>query len=141
MNKYYIFAVSILLSTSTFSCVCAKLGENFFDTVNQHNAKVDHGEYPVSDALTVFTGKVLSYQEAPPGVIPGSMLVEVDQLLQGKLSKKEVWIEGDTYGMQCRPAVITFPINETFVFAVNSDENQQYYISGCGTYYLQTGTV
>ena len=43
--------------------------------------------------------------------------------------------------MQCRPTVISFPINDSFVFAVNRDENKQYYISGCGNYYLQTSYV
>lgn len=142
MNLKYlilpVIIISILTSNLAMACICAKLGDNFFDTVNQHNIKVGNGEYPATEALTVFTGKVIKYEDAPLGSIPGSMLVKVNQVMQGSVTTKNILIQGDVDGMQCRPPVINFPINTNYIFAANQDENNKYYISGCGYYYLET---
>ncbi len=142
MNLKYlslpVIIISILISNLAMACICAKLGDNFFDTVNQHNIKIKNGEYPATETLTVFTGKVIKYEDAPVGNMPGSMLVKVNQVMQGSVSTKNILVYGDVDGMQCRPPIIDFQINTHYIFAVNQDENNQYYISGCGYYYLET---
>lgn len=122
----------------TWSCLCYKLGDNFFDTVSLHNAKVKSGEFPQSEVLTIVSAKVIKYRDSPQGRVPPAMLVRVDQVLQGEMTRKEIWIEGDTDGSQCRPMVVNFPLRGNYLFALNQDEKAQFYLSGCGEYALNT---
>lgn len=134
-----ILLANLILSSHTFACFCMKLGDNFFDTINQHNIKVKNNEFPITDKLTIFTGKVIKYQTMPEqGVIPPSMQVKVEHILQGDIAAKKIWIYGDEEGIQCRPPIINFHLNTHYIFAVNHDEDGTYFISICGYYYLQT---
>ena len=130
----------LILSCNRYSCLCYKLGENFFDTVSLHNAKIQSGEFPAQDTLTIISGKVIQYRQAPTNRIPPAMLVKVEHVLQGDTVNQEIWVEGDTDGSQCRPPVINFPLQSDYVFALNQDENKQFYLSGCGEYSLKTTT-
>jgi hypothetical protein len=141
MVRIISLAICSVVSIKLYACICAPIGDGFFDTVQQHNLKVARGEYPQNEALIIFSGKVLNYEASPRGQIPKSMLVEVHQLLQGEISTKEIWLDGDTDGMQCRPPVINFKIDSNYIFAINRDENQRNYISICGQYTLKTKPV
>lgn len=136
----YATILSLLLSNSAMACLCMKLGNDFFDTVNQHNTKVSNGEYPFSERLTVITAKILKYQTVPEGGLPQSMQVEVNEVIQGELNKKRLWIYGDN-GYECRPSVTQFKLDSNYILALNQDEHSNYYVSICGYYYSQTKTV
>lgn len=127
----------LCLSHLSYACICIELGTNFFDTVHQHNTKVEQGEYPPTDALTIFTGQVKEYELTTPGIIPKAMFIEVSDLIQGESIPKLIRVEGDTDGSQCRPPVIQFSINSSYIIAANQDETGQFYLSGCGHYYLK----
>lgn len=127
-----------ILFTNAYACICIKLGDDFFDTVNQHNNKVKSGEYPQTDALTIFTGRVIKYQPMPDGAIPPSMQIKIAQVIQGEVNQKTVWVDGDTNGMECRPPIITFDIGKTYIVAAQKDEKNRYYISSCGYYSQET---
>jgi hypothetical protein len=137
-RKFTATILTILLSANATACICPKLGEDFFDTVSQHNNKIKTGEYPQSDALTIVTGRVIKYQETPEGVIPPSMQVKVGQIIQGNPTTKTIWIDGDTNGYQCRPPITHFKVDAKYIFAIQQDENKKYYISGCGYYSKRT---
>ena len=138
MQNIFLFILSLLVCSISWSCVCYKLGDNFFDTVSMHNAKVNSGEIPPSEALTIVSAKVIKYRESPQGIVPPAMLVRVDHVLQGEIITQEIWVEGDTDGTQCRPMVVNFPLSENYMFALNQDEKAQFYLSGCGEYALNT---
>lgn len=140
--KKILFALTVFFyAACANACICARLGDNFFDTVNQHNSKVNTGEYPRADELTVVTGRVMAYSPAPKHIIPAAMQIKVGNVLQGKVDDKLIWVNGDEDGYQCRPAVLRFPLNTTYVFALQHDEKGQLFISGCGYYSLPTQSV
>jgi len=143
MQFYRIINIVLLTITYTgisHACICMKLGSDFFDTVSQHNTKVNNGEYPASDTLTILTGRVEKYQSSPNGTIPIAMLLKVGQIIQGSVAEKAIWVEGDTDGMQCRPPVIDYNINSNYIFAIQQDVKKHYYISGCGYYSKATAS-
>jgi hypothetical protein len=80
----------------------------------------------------------MQYNEVPKHVIPSSMQVKVSHVVQGKVTEKLIWIDGDTDGLQCRPPVINFKLNSTYIFAVQQDQKKNYFISGCGYYSQET---
>lgn len=133
-----VILITIVISNLAAACICIKMGDDFFDTVNRHNIKIKNGQLPVTDFLTVFTGEVIKYQDAPIGIIPASMLVKVKQIIQGSIPAKSIWVYGDYDGMQCRPPITAFHLNANYIFAANQDANNKYYISSCGYYYSQT---
>ena len=63
------------------------------------------------------------------------MSVEVDGVLQGRLTSAKLRVEGDD-GHLCRPYVSRFPVGTRWVFALNRlrDDSQDYYVSVCGFY-------
>ncbi len=141
MNLYNLRLAIIVIAfvpSIAAACICMPLGDNFFDTVTQHNRKIANGEFPKTDALTVVTGKVIRYSDAPADTIPDAMLVKVNQVIQGNVATRKIWVHGDVDGMQCRPPVINFPVDTKYIFAVNRDEHNQLYISGCGYYFSRT---
>lgn len=67
-----------------------------------------------------------------------AMEVEIKEILNGKESRKKIWIWGDD-GKLCRPYVKRFPIGSTWILAVRPDNHieNQYQISICGEYWLK----
>lgn len=145
MSKLSIFIltgifVSFLNVAESKACSCMPLGETFFETVQLHNQGISSGNFPSSMALTIVVAEVKEYKQLRPGPHPTEMILSVSDVLQGKVTTKEIMVEGDN-GMQCRPYVTRFPIGKKFVFAVNELSNtSHYYISVCGEYSLNTTT-
>ncbi len=73
--------------------------------------------------------------------IPLTVDVEIQRVLKGDNASQKVRVFGDN-GAQCRPYVTKFPLDTTWVFALNllstgANGESQYYISNCGEYSLQ----
>lgn len=67
-----------------------------------------------------------------------AMEVEIKEILNGKESRRKIWIWGDD-GKLCRPYVKRFPLGTTWILAVRPDNQieDQYQISICGEYWLK----
>lgn len=117
------------------ACSCLPLGDDFFETVNEHNERVETGRYPQSQALTIVTAEVKRHLKLRSGPEPTEMVLSVIGVSQGAVPSREIIVEGDN-GVQCRPYVTTFPVGKTFLFALNRNEDG-YYLSVCGQYSLK----
>lgn len=140
-TRLLVSLIALFACQANLACTCDKLGSTFFETIYKHNKLIESGEFPLSDALTVFSGKVIRYQDAPPHTVPPAMLVEVKQVAQGKLEKQTIWIQGDTDGLQCRPPIIWFDLGAKYWFATNKDSEGNHYLSVCGQYYIKTSAA
>lgn len=136
INRSFFSTVAIIgiafTHASASACMCAPLGKSFFETVFLHNQKVQSGEWPAQEELTLLTALVKDYKQLRPGPYPTEMVLEVSDVIQGTLEKSELVVEGDN-GMQCRPYVTEFQIGKKFIFAINKDKDG-HYISACGVY-------
>ncbi|MEM7106496.1 MAG: hypothetical protein AAF502_25450, partial [Bacteroidota bacterium] len=129
---FLIFLVSNLIPFNSKACNCSWEGP-FLKSA--------------PDKQLIIAAKVIGYSSEAvfrDMRTPTSMTVEVLHILKGKESRKKLTIWGDN-GSLCRPFLQMFPINETFVFALNEsngkgknsfEEDGHYFIPGCGINWL-----
>jgi hypothetical protein len=117
----------VCMSSTVFACTCVN-SRPFFDIT--------------SNADLVVIGKPISYGEVSQfSSQPLSADVEIQRVLKGNASLEKIRVFGDN-GALCRPYVTKFPLNTTWVFALNflatgSNGEPQYAISGCGEFSLK----
>jgi hypothetical protein len=120
-----LFVVS--MTSDIFACTCAN-NRPFFDVT----ANVD----------LIVLGEPISYQDVSQfSSQPLSADVEIQRVLKGNVSLEKIRVFGDN-GALCRPYVTKFPLNTTWVFALNFLSNgpngePQYAISNCGEFSLK----
>ena len=109
-------------TSAVFACSCLPPSKSFLETL------------PNADLIIV--GKATSYHGLGASTnIPLAVDVEVQRVLKGSNASQEVRVFGDN-GALCRPYVTKFPLNTTWVFALNllstgANGEPQYYISSC----------
>lgn len=64
------------------------------------------------------------------------MLLDVSEIIQGNKVKENMKVFGDN-GALCRPYVTMFPKGKKFIFALETSESREYFISSCGMFYKQ----
>jgi hypothetical protein len=117
----------VCMTSSVFACSCVN-SRPFFDIT--------------SNVDLIVIGKPISYGEASQfSSQPLSAEVEIQRVLKGNAALEKIRVFGDN-GALCRPYVTKFPLNTTWVFALNflstgPNGEPQYSISGCGEFSLR----
>ena len=117
----------VCMSSAVFACTCVN-SSPFFDIT--------------SNVDLIIIGKTISYGEVSQfSGQPLSADVEIQRVLKGNTALDKIRIFGDN-GALCRPYVTKFPLNTTWVFALNflstgPNGEPQYAISGCGEFSLR----
>ena len=121
-------ALFVVCTTSAvFACTCIN-SRPFFDIT--------------SNVDLIVIGKPISYGEVSSfSNEPLSVDVEIQRVLKGNVALEKVRVFGDN-GALCRPYVTKFPLNTTWVFALNflstgANGEPQYSISNCGEFSLK----
>jgi hypothetical protein len=117
----------VCMSSAVFACTCIN-SRPFFNIT--------------SDADLIVIGKPISYGEVSQfSNQPLSDEVEIQRILKGNSALEKIRVFGDN-GALCRPYVTKFPLNTTWVFALNflsagTNGEPQYAISNCGEFSLK----
>lgn len=125
-----LFTLSILIyAQNIFACDCDNQGE--FLTVAPQTDMV--ALIKVTRYLSV------NFKDVYGKFIPQAMEAEIITVYKGKETRKTIIVWGDN-GAQCRPYLSVFGVGEYFVIAFNKNSRdtstKDYYISNCGTYWL-----
>lgn len=117
----------VCIASDVFACTCVN-SRPFFDIT--------------SNADLIVIGKPISYGEVSQfSNEPLSAEVEIQRVLKGNIALEKIRVFGDN-GALCRPYVTKFPLNTTWVFALNflstgTNGEPQYAISNCGEFSLR----
>ena len=117
----------ICMTSAVFACTCIN-NRPFFDII--------------SNVDLIVIGKPISYGAVSPfSNQPLSADIEIQRVLKGNVALEKIRVFGDD-GALCRPYVSKFPLNTTWVFALNflstgPNGESQYTISNCGEFSLR----
>lgn len=117
----------VFATSAVFACTCVN-NRPFFDIT--------------SNADLIVIGKTTEYHGFSSfSNQPLAVDVEIQRLIKGNIALEKVRVFGDD-GALCRPYVTKFPLNTTWVFALNflstgANGQPQYAISNCGEFSLQ----
>jgi hypothetical protein len=117
----------VCMTSAVFACSCIN-NKPFFNIT--------------SNVDLIVIGKPIGYSEVIPSInAPLSADVEIQRVLKGNAALEKIRIFGDN-GALCRPYVSKFPLNTTWVFALNflstgPNGEPQYAISNCGEFSLR----
>jgi hypothetical protein len=129
----FVLFYTVITSGSAHACYCHAVGKTFFETVSLDQKITNILQPP--EPLTIVTAEVKQYVTQPPSEKPTEMVIEVTDVLQGKVTSSQLTVQGDDGG-SCMPYVTRFPIGKRYLFALNTDKHG-YYLSVCGVYYME----